>query len=78
MHGVLNHDLRSFSRKDCWSLFVKHAFGDMGPNEDHDMKIIDKGILRKSNDMPSVITTHANLRYEVEAEEWNDVLNSRV
>ncbi|XVF82122.1 hypothetical protein PTKIN_Ptkin16aG0019500 [Pterospermum kingtungense] len=77
--GVLVHDLKKLPEEDCWSLFAKHAFGDRDPEEDSNLKRIGKQIVKKCEGLPLAIKTLGSLLHsEVELEEWNNVLNSRI
>ncbi|XVF82117.1 hypothetical protein PTKIN_Ptkin16aG0019000 [Pterospermum kingtungense] len=80
MHDhVLIYDLKKFSEEDSWSLFAKHAFGDRDPEGDSTLKQIGEEIVEKCKGLPLAIKTLGSLLHsEVQAEEWNAVLNSRI
>ncbi|XP_022748099.1 putative disease resistance RPP13-like protein 1 [Durio zibethinus] len=79
IHDVLVHDLQMLSKEDCWSLFAKHAFGDNDPDEDSTLKGIGEEIVKKCKGLPLAIKTLGSLLHsEVEAEEWNNLLSSRI
>ncbi|XVF82113.1 hypothetical protein PTKIN_Ptkin16aG0018600 [Pterospermum kingtungense] len=73
------HDLKMLRKEDCWTLFAKHAFGDMHPEADSTLKGIGEEIVKKCKGLPLAIKTLGSLlRSEVETEEWNNVLNSKI
>ncbi|XVF82107.1 hypothetical protein PTKIN_Ptkin16aG0018000 [Pterospermum kingtungense] len=78
IHDVLvDHDLKSLSKDDCWSLFTKHAFGDKDPDEDSTLKGIGKEIVKKCKGLPLAFKTLASLlRSESDAKQWGNVLKS--
>ncbi|XVF82121.1 hypothetical protein PTKIN_Ptkin16aG0019400 [Pterospermum kingtungense] len=58
---------------------IIHAFGDRDPAEDSNLKRIGKQIVKKCEGLPLAIKTLGSLLHsEVELEEWNNVLNSRI
>ncbi|XP_007011202.2 PREDICTED: putative disease resistance RPP13-like protein 1 [Theobroma cacao] len=79
MLPALVHDLKRLSKEDCWPLFSKHAFGNRDPNEDSTLKAIGGKIVEKCKGLPLAIQTLGSLLHsQIEAEEWDNVLNSRI
>ncbi|EOY20011.1 NB-ARC domain-containing disease resistance protein, putative [Theobroma cacao] len=79
MRNALVHDLKRLSKGDCWALFSKHAFGNKNPNEDSTLKGIGEKIVEKCRGLPLAIKTLGSLLHsQVEAQEWDNVLNSRI
>ncbi|EOY20018.1 NB-ARC domain-containing disease resistance protein, putative [Theobroma cacao] len=79
MRSVLVHHLQPLPDEDCWSLFAKHAFKNKGSGEDPTLKAIGKKIVEKCKGLPLAAKTLGGLlRYKVEAEDWYNVLNSKI
>ncbi|XP_022764824.1 putative disease resistance RPP13-like protein 1 [Durio zibethinus] len=79
MRSVLVHHLQPLPDKDCWSLFAKHAFKNKESDEDPTLIAIGKKIVEKCKGLPLAAKTLGSLlRYKVEAEEWHNVLNSKI
>ncbi|KAL3509373.1 hypothetical protein ACH5RR_028774 [Cinchona calisaya] len=71
------HRLDIISKKDSWSLFEKHAFGD-GDNENREeLEEIGKKIVSKCKGLPLAVKTVAGLlRSTRMVEEWKDILEN--
>ncbi|XP_017984414.1 PREDICTED: putative disease resistance RPP13-like protein 1 [Theobroma cacao] len=79
MRDVLVHDLKRLSKEDCWALFGKHAFGNKDPNEDSTLKAIGEKVVEKCKGLPLAIKTLGSLLHsQLEAQEWDNVLNSEI
>ncbi|KAL3509366.1 hypothetical protein ACH5RR_028767 [Cinchona calisaya] len=73
------HRLDIISKKDSWSLFEKHAFGD-GDNENREeLEEIGKKIVSKCKGLPLAVKTVAGLlRSTRMVEEWKHILENDV
>uniref|UniRef100_A0A2N9FNF8 NB-ARC domain-containing protein n=1 Tax=Fagus sylvatica TaxID=28930 RepID=A0A2N9FNF8_FAGSY len=79
MRPVFTHHVLHLSDKDCWSLFVKHAFNTRIPEEHPILKGIGEDIVKKCAGLPLAAKTLGGLLYsKVEAEEWLRILNSKI
>ncbi|XP_022764233.1 putative disease resistance protein At3g14460 [Durio zibethinus] len=80
MHSVLVCSLTPLRYQDCWSIFAKHAFGNEDLiNEDSPLKSIGRRIVEKCQGLPLAVKTLGCLLHsKVEANEWDDVLNSKI
>ncbi|XVF24393.1 hypothetical protein REPUB_Repub13aG0124100 [Reevesia pubescens] len=80
MHSILVHSLTPMRYQDCWSIFAKYAFGNEHLiNEDSPLIAIGQRIVEKCRGLPLAAKTLGCLLHsKVEAEEWDDVLNSKI
>ena len=67
------------SDEDCWSIFAKHAFRTSNPAEHPTLKRMGEKIVKKCKGLPLATKVLGGLLHpEVEAEEWNRILNSKI
>ncbi|KAM3733832.1 hypothetical protein ACB098_11G167900 [Castanea mollissima] len=79
MRAVVTYRLLHLSDEDCWSLFAKHAFRTSNPEEHPTLKRIGEKIVKKCKGLPLATKVLGGLLHpEVEAEEWNRILNSKI
>ncbi|XP_062115724.1 putative disease resistance RPP13-like protein 1 [Humulus lupulus] len=72
------HHLKTLLYKDCWNLFVKHAFGtNVDINDFPDLQELGKKIVGKCKGLPLAIKSLGGLlRSERNTKKWEDILNS--
>ena len=78
MPTIPPHDISKLSKKDCWELFKRRAFG---PNEVEraELVVIGKEILKKCGGVPlAVIAMGSLLRLKREEKEWHYVKESKL
>ncbi|KAF5471264.1 hypothetical protein F2P56_011710 [Juglans regia] len=79
MQTTLTYNLKTLPEKECWSLFVRHAFlgsiSDMHP----ELEAIGRQIVEKCKGLPLAIKTIGALLWsKVDADDWNKLLKSEV
>ncbi|XP_031260362.1 putative disease resistance RPP13-like protein 1 [Pistacia vera] len=77
--SVKCYELKGISNKDCWSVFVKHAF-QRREIDVHDMpKLIRKKVVEKCRGLPLAARTLGSLlRSKQRYDTWEDILNSNI
>ncbi|XP_062102411.1 putative disease resistance RPP13-like protein 1 [Humulus lupulus] len=80
MGNVASYHLQAISSEDCWSLFVKHAFGNAEKLEQHpNLEIIGRQIIEKCNNLPLAVKSLAGLlRAELDPRKWKSMLKSDI
>ncbi|OMO75830.1 Disease resistance protein [Corchorus capsularis] len=79
MSSIRVHHLQALDDKNCWSLFAKHAFKNKESDGDPSLKAIGEMIVEKCKGLPLAAKALGGLlRYKAEAEEWYNVLNSKM
>ncbi|XP_010542336.1 PREDICTED: putative disease resistance RPP13-like protein 1 [Tarenaya hassleriana] len=77
--AVHTHSLQPLSDGDCWSLFMKHVFGNREPCLDRELGGLAERIVHKCQGLPLAAKTLGGLlRLETEAKEWERILTSRI
>ncbi|KAG2671274.1 hypothetical protein I3760_14G126300 [Carya illinoinensis] len=79
MQTTLTYNLKPLPEKECWSLFVRHAFrgsiSDMHP----ELESIGRQIVGKCKGLPLAVKTIGALLWsKVNADDWNRILKSEV
>ncbi|XP_045819766.1 putative disease resistance RPP13-like protein 1 isoform X4 [Trifolium pratense] len=69
--------LQQLEQKDCWSLFVKHAFRGKNEFEYQELESIGKKILDKCGGLPLAVKTMGNLlQIKFSRDEWCKILEA--
>ncbi|CAJ2638991.1 unnamed protein product [Trifolium pratense] len=69
--------LQQLEQKDCWSLFVKHAFRGKNEFEYQELESIGKKILDKCGGLPLAVKTMGNLlQIKFSRDEWFKILEA--
>ncbi|CAJ2638993.1 unnamed protein product [Trifolium pratense] len=69
--------LQQMEQKDCWSLFVKHAFRGKNEFEYQELESIGKKILDKCGGLPLAVKTMGNLlQIKFSRDEWCKILEA--
>ncbi|CAJ2638992.1 unnamed protein product [Trifolium pratense] len=69
--------LQQLEEKDCWSLFVKHAFRGKNEFEYQELESIGKKILDKCGGLPLAVKTMGNLlQIKFSRDEWCKILEA--
>ncbi|XVF83110.1 hypothetical protein PTKIN_Ptkin16aG0106600 [Pterospermum kingtungense] len=77
MRTVPTYHLSILSDEDCWKLFAKHAFINTSPSTHPRLKEIGEAIVKRCKGLPLAAKALGGLlRCELDADEWNKVLNS--
>ncbi|XP_040994274.1 putative disease resistance RPP13-like protein 1 [Juglans microcarpa x Juglans regia] len=76
MQTTLPYYLKPLPEKECWSLFVRHAFrGSIHP----ELEAIGRQIVEKCKGLPLAVKTIGALLWsKVDADDWNKILKSEV
>ncbi|XP_030510881.2 putative disease resistance RPP13-like protein 1 [Cannabis sativa] len=73
------YDLQTMSDDDCWQLFSRHAFNNLGSNVQMELVDIGKQIVRKCKGLPLAVKSISGLLRSVSnVEEWRTILQSNV
>nr|XP_015886907.3 putative disease resistance RPP13-like protein 1 [Ziziphus jujuba var. spinosa]XP_024931701.2 putative disease resistance RPP13-like protein 1 [Ziziphus jujuba var. spinosa]XP_024931702.2 putative disease resistance RPP13-like protein 1 [Ziziphus jujuba var. spinosa]XP_024931703.2 putative disease resistance RPP13-like protein 1 [Ziziphus jujuba var. spinosa]XP_048333707.1 putative disease resistance RPP13-like protein 1 [Ziziphus jujuba var. spinosa] len=79
MGDVWNYRLQIMSEDDCWSLFVKHAFGYKEVGARPDLEEIGRLVVRKCKGIPLAVKALGGLlRSEQNPQEWKKILKNDV
>ncbi|KAK7304885.1 hypothetical protein VNO77_42778 [Canavalia gladiata] len=78
-HTFPTYELKHLTDEDCWCILAKHAFGNEGCDKYPNLEKTGRKIARKCNGLPLAAKTLGGLlRSNVDAEEWNRILNSNL
>ncbi|XVF83163.1 hypothetical protein PTKIN_Ptkin16aG0111600 [Pterospermum kingtungense] len=73
------YHLAVLSEEDCWELFAKHAFVNTSPSMHPQLKEIGEAIVKRCKGLPLAAKALGGvLRCELDADEWNKVLQSNL
>ncbi|KAF8039394.1 hypothetical protein BT93_B1813 [Corymbia citriodora subsp. variegata] len=73
------YTLKVLSQDDCMTLFTFHALKDRNFDHHHDLEVLGMKIVEKCQGLPLAVKTLAGLlRFKVDPNEWQDILNSKI
>ncbi|PON33385.1 NB-ARC domain, LRR domain containing protein, partial [Parasponia andersonii] len=79
MGNVQTYELQLISDDDCWQLFAKHVFNNVGIDAQSELIEIGKQIVRKCKGLPLAVKAMAGLlRSTLNPNEWRRVLQSDI
>ncbi|KAG6679359.1 hypothetical protein I3842_14G126600 [Carya illinoinensis] len=79
MQTTFKHNLKPLPEKECWSLFVRHAFSGSVSNKHPELEAIGRQILEKCKGLPLAVKTIGSLLWSnVDADDWNKILKSEL
>jgi len=71
--------LKTLPEKDCWSLFVKHAFHHASSNAQSQLEALGRQIVEKCDGLPLAIKAIGDiLSSKLYVDEWDEVLRSEL
>ncbi|RDY04909.1 putative disease resistance RPP13-like protein 1, partial [Mucuna pruriens] len=78
-HTFPIYELKPLTDENCWHILARHAFGNEGYEKYPSLEEIGRKIARKCNGLPLAAKTLGGLlRSNVDAGEWNRILNSNL
>ncbi|KAL2322315.1 hypothetical protein Fmac_026694 [Flemingia macrophylla] len=78
-HSFPIYELKPLSDENCWRILSRHAFGNEGYEKYPNVEEIGRKLARKCNGLPLAAKTLGGLlRSNVDAGEWNRILNSKL
>ncbi|KAF8039218.1 hypothetical protein BT93_B1696 [Corymbia citriodora subsp. variegata] len=73
------YTLKGLSQDDCMTLFTFHALKDQNFDHHRDLEVLGMKIVEKCQGLPLAVKTLAGLlRFKVDPNEWQDILNSKI
>ncbi|KAF7848111.1 hypothetical protein BT93_L2285 [Corymbia citriodora subsp. variegata] len=77
--GAQPYTLKGLSQDDCMTLFAFHALRDRNFDHHRDLEVLGMKIVEKCQGLPLAVKTLAGLlRFKVDPNEWQDVLNNKI
>ncbi|KAG6679364.1 hypothetical protein I3842_14G127000 [Carya illinoinensis] len=79
MQTTFTYNLKPLPEKECWSLFVRHAFRGSSSDMHPELEAIGRQIVEKCKGLPLAAKTIGALLWsKVDADDWNRILKSEV
>ncbi|KAF8039219.1 hypothetical protein BT93_B1697 [Corymbia citriodora subsp. variegata] len=73
------YTLKGLSQDDCMTLFTFHALRDRNFDHHRDLEVLGMKIVEKCQGLPLAVKTLAGLlRFKVDPNEWQDILNNKI
>ena len=78
-HTFPIHSLQCLSNVDCCSLLAKHAFASEDSSRNPGLEKLGRKIVNKCDGLPILVKALGGLLHsKLDANEWNEVLNSNL